>query len=323
MRNFWQKLQPPFTVLAPLDGATDAVFRQMIVKIGKPDVLFTEFTSCEGFMSSGREKTVQSLQYEPNEQPVVAQIWGIDQKHFYETAKYIKKMGFYGIDLNMGCPDRKVIKEGACSALMKNHTLASEIIAATKEGATGLPVSVKTRIGFEKEIIDEWVGFLLNQNLSALTIHLRTVAEMSKVPAHWEYMPSIISLRNKYAPQTLIIGNGDMVTLNEVQEKYRSYGCEGFMIGRGIFANPWLFDRKRSLPDITNDERFTTFLEHIRAFEKKWGDSKNFENLKKFCKAYINNFPQASVFREKIMETRSLEELKYTVTILKDQAMNS
>ncbi len=304
MKNFWQELPKPFTALAPLDGVTDFVFRQMITNIGKPDVLFTEFTSCEGLQSTGREKVAEHLLFLPNEQPIVAQIWGTHPESFYKTAQYIKKLGFSGIDINMGCPVGDIIKDGACSGLIKNPILAADIIKATKKGADGLPISVKTRIGFEKKDVERWIGFLLQQKLAVLTVHLRTVGELSKVPAHWELMPQIMEMRNTYAQETLIIGNGDITSIKEIHEKYTEYGCDGFMIGRGIFANPWLFNQSKS--DITIARRFETFLQHIRLYEKTWGERKNFANLKKFCKVYINNFPDAAGYREKIMATNSL-----------------
>lgn len=319
MKNFWQKLPAPFTVLAPMDGVTDMVFRQIITQIGKPDVLFTEFVSCDGLMSIGRKRVEQRLLFKPNEQPVVAQIWGANPKNFYEAAKLVKKSCFSGIDINMGCPHRPVVKSGACSGLIKNPTLASEIIRATKEGAGSLPVSVKTRIGFETEKIEEWIGFLLQQNLAALTIHLHTVAELSRVTAHWELMPRILEIRNKYAPKTVIIGNGEIASLNDVNEKYKEYGCGGFMIGRGIFANPWFFDISREKAGIPIEERFETFLRHINLYEKTWGSKKNYANLKKFCKAYINNFPGAAKYREKIMEAKSLEQLRENVASCRSQ----
>ncbi len=318
MKFFWHKLRAPFTVLAPMDGVTDMVFRQMVTQIGKPDVLFTEFVSCDGLMSIGRKRVEQSLLFKPNEQPVIAQIWGAKPKNFYEAAKYIKDKGFSGIDINMGCPHRPVVKGGACSALIKNHSIAGEIIKATKEGVGKLPVSVKTRTGFETENIEEWISFLLQQNLAALTVHLHTVAELSKTPAHWELMPKILEIRDKYAPETVIIGNGEISSLSEVSEKYQKYGCEGFMIGRGIFANPWLFDASRE-NGIPIEERFETFIKHINLYEKTWGSKKNYANLKKFCKAYINNFPGASRCREKIMEAKSLEELRENVAACRSQ----
>lgn len=310
MQNFWNLLPRPFTALAPLDGVTDVVFRQIITAIGKPDVLFTEFTSCDGIMSPGRARVAERLLYKPNEQPIVAQIWGANPNTFFETARYVKSLGFVGIDINMGCPDRTVVKDGACSALIRNHKLAKEIIHATRKGAGGLPVSVKTRIGLQEDQIDEWIGFLLQQNLAALIVHLRTVKELSQTPAHWEWMPRIVELRNKYSPQTLIIGNGDIQSLNEVREKFETYHCEGFMIGRGIFHNPWMFDPKIKLETVTVARRVDLFLKHIQLFEDTWGDKKNPANLKKFCKTYIQNFPDASSIRESIMKAKTLDDIR-------------
>lgn len=284
------------------------VFRQIICKIGKPDVLFTEFTSCDGLQSNGQERVAQSLQFKPNEQPIVAQIWGTNPENFYKTAQYVQKLGFLGIDINMGCPIHEITKDGACSALIKNHILTAEIITATKKGAPNIPISVKTRIGIATETIENWIGFLLQQKLAALTVHLRTVAELSKVPAHWEFMPKIIKLRNSISPDTLIIGNGDILSMEEIQTKYKLYSCDGFMVGRGIFANPWIFNSQKK--DISITERHDTFLNQVKLHKEIWGNTRNFANLKKFCKAYINNFPGSATYRDTIMKTQSLEELE-------------
>lgn len=313
MKTFWHQFKAPFSVLAPLEGVTDIVFRQLITQIGKPDVLFTEFTSCDGLQSNGRRRVEQNLRFLPNEQPIVAQIWGLKPENFYKTALEISGLGFKGIDLNMGCPDRKVLKNGAGAGLIRNHKLAKEIIHAVRKGSPDLPISIKTRIGYESEEIDEWIGFLLKQNIDALTIHLRTVKELSNVPAHWEFMPKIIQLRNKLAPDTIIIGNGDITSQEEIEDKYKNFGCDGFMIGRGIFVNPWIFNHSVKFEDINISKRFETYAGHIRLFEKTWGNTKNFANLKKFCKAYINNFPNASIYREKMMNSVSLNDLKEIV----------
>jgi len=320
--NFWQQLPRPFTVLAPLDGVTDVVFRQIITKIGKPDVLFTEFTMTEGLLSKGREKVSQNLLFHPEEQPIVAQIWGTQPEHFYTVAKDLQTRGFAGIDINMGCPERTVIKNGACSALIHNPSLAAEIIQATKEGAGyQMPVSVKTRIGFETASVAEWIGFLLKQDLAALTVHLRTVAEMSKVPAHWEVMPQIIALRDHLSPETVLIGNGDLKSLDEVAKQYKAYGCEGFMIGRGVFANPWVFNPKVTLGDVTVMERVDLYLFHINLYYQTFGKERNFANLKKFAKTYLSNFPDATTLRERLMETRTFVELKGRLEEYKAKAM--
>jgi len=313
MKSFWSTLPKPFTILAPMEGVTDVVFRQIIAEIGKPDVLFTEFTMTDGLVSRAHDKVAERLLFTADQKPIVAQIWGKNPEHFYQVAKELRESGFVGIDINMGCPVRAVVGRGSCSALIKNSSLAKEIIQATQEGAGDLPVSVKTRIGFENEAIEEWVSFLLEQKLPALTLHLRTVRELSKVPAHWELMQKIVELRNQIAPETIIIGNGDIATLDDVNNKYQQYGCEGFMIGRGIFSNPWLFNPKIDIQTISIQERIDLFLHHVELFEKQWKGNKHFALLKKFAKTYIQNFPEAAIFREKLMETKSLEELKETL----------
>jgi tRNA-dihydrouridine synthase len=313
MKNFWQTLPSPFTALAPLDGVTDVVFRQIVTEIGKPDVLFTEFTMTDGLVSKAKEKVAERLLLTNEQKPVIAQIWGTNPEHFYQSAKEMKERGFAGIDINMGCPVRDVTNRGACSALIKNPNLALEIINATREGSGELPVSVKTRLGFEKIATDTWIKFLLEQQLPALTVHLRTVRELSKVPAHWDEMKKIIKLRNEIAPETLIVGNGDLVSLAEIKTKYKEYGCDGFMVGRGIFANPWFFNISIDVQTVNIRERINLYLHHIALFEKQWKSAKHFALLKKFAKTYINNFPDASSFREQLMESKSIEELKETL----------
>ncbi len=310
MKNFWQDLPRPFTALAPLDGVTDIVFRDIITEIGKPDVLFTEFTMTEGLLSKGRERVAERLLFTQDQQPLVAQIWGTKPEHFFTVAKELREMGFVGIDINMGCPHRTVIKFGACSGLIKNPALAAEIIQATKEGSKDIPVSVKTRLGFKDVQIAEWIGVILKQTPAALTVHLRTVAELSKVPAHWEYMPEILSLRNTLSPETLIIGNGDIGSLQEVTEKFTQYGCDGFMIGRGIFANPWVFNPKIAMHTVSIAERIELYLHHITLFEKQWGGKKHFALLKKFAKTYISNFEGASELRDTLMGAKTIQELR-------------
>ncbi len=313
MKSFWQSLPHPFTVLAPMEGVTDVVFRQIISQIGRPDVFFTEFTNCDGLMSKGRRRVEDALLFSENEQPVVAQIWGLRPENYYKTAQYCREKGFAGIDINMGCPVDTVIKKGACSALIKNHSLAKEIIDATKEGAGDLPVSVKTRIGFDSISLTDWVGFLLQQDLAALTLHFRTVRELSKVPAHWDCLPEIMKLRQELAPKTLIIGNGDVGSLQEVKEKYDAYGCEGVMIGRGIFSNPWLFNTNVLLEEVTITDRLDLYLRHIRLFEETWEGKKNPDSLKKFAKTYIQNFPDAGSLREKVVLSKNSTDMQKVI----------
>lgn len=308
MSNFWKDLPHPFTVLAPMEGVTDYVFREIITEIGKPDVFFTEFTNVEGLNSIAAKKVEEALRFDPHEKPIVAQLWGSSIENFYKSANKCKDIGFSGIDINMGCPDRVIMKRGSCAALINNPDLAAQIIKATKKGAGGLPVSVKTRIGFSETDL-EWIKFILSQKIDALTIHLRTVSEMSKVPAHWELMPEIMKIRDEISPDTLIIGNGDLKTFEEINEKFHTYKCDGYMVGRGIFQNPWIFNKQIDIEKVSIQERFDLFLRHIDFFDATWPE-KNPAFLKKFCKTYINNFSDAATVREKIMECGSTSEMR-------------
>lgn len=310
MKNFWKKLPKPFTVLAPMEDVTDIVFRKVVESVASPDVFFTEFVNCEGLMSEGKSHIIHRLMRKKSidtKKPVVAQIWGIEPDNFTTIAKMAEELGFDGIDINMGCPQRNVTKTGACSALIKNPELAEKIIAATKKGVKNIPVSVKTRIGFNKIDTEEWIGFLLRQNLDALTIHLRTSKEQSLVPAHWEEMNKIIEMRNKLAQDTVIIGNGDVENYSKVQEIHAKYSLDGVMIGRGIFKNIDAFSKKTEQL-ITPNEKINICKNHIKLFEETWGNSKKYDILKKYYKIYINGFEGAKELRVKLMNTTSPKE---------------
>ena len=309
MKFSWKNLKRPFFTLAPMEGATDTVFRQIIADCAPPDVYFTEFTNVQGLLSKGNKQVSQRLKYSKKEKPIIAQIWGIDPESFYESAKLISKMGFDGIDINMGCPEKSIVKRGSCAGLIKNPELAKEIIDKTREGAKSLPISVKTRLGFTNiELL--WIEFLLKQNLDALTIHLRTRKEMSKVPAHWEQAKDIVALRDKTNPKTILIGNGDIENVNEGLEKIKQTGLDGIMIGRGVFHDPYAFSADKSLHILTVDEKLNLLKKHLDLFEKTWGGEKSFPPLKRYFKIYVNGFEKASTLREKLMETTNINEAR-------------
>ena len=289
-------------------GVTDTVFRQVVVSTGKPDVFFTEFVLVDALLSQGYEKALEALKFTESERPIVAQIWGSDPDKFYKVAGMISKMGFDGIDINMGCPDKNVLKKGAGSALINNPKLATEIINTTIKGGR-LPVSVKTRIGFDKIDIENWVTTLLQTPIAALTLHLRTKKEMSKVPAHWEQIYKAVEIRNKLKSKALIIGNGDVKSLKEAKEKCKEYKIDGVMIGEGIFGNVWLFNEKVNIKTVSSAQKIKLLGQHLKLFKKTWGDKKNFELMKKFVKCYVNNFSGASAFRDKLMRTKTLNGL--------------
>ena len=307
MKNFWKDLPTPFSTLAPMEDVTDIVFRQMIKEVSSPDVFFTEFVNCEGLMSEGRKALIHRLKNSPSQRYTVAQIWGLVPENFKNTSMLIEEMGFDGVDINMGCPQRNITKTGACSALIKTPTLAKEMIEATKSGLKNIPVSVKTRIGFNKIGTEEWIGFLLKQNLAALTIHLRTTREQSKVPAHWEEMPKIIELRNKISPDTVIIGNGDIRNYDDIVDKSKKYNMDGGMIGRGVFTDLNAFS-KTPKKDLEQTDRINLCIKHIKLFENTWKETKRYELLKKYYKIYITNFDGAKELRTKLMEIKGFEE---------------
>jgi nifR3 family TIM-barrel protein len=309
MSNFWQTLPKPFFVLAPMEEVTDTVFRRIISSCGRPDVMVTEFTSVEGLASEiGRSKVIHRLQYTPEEQPLVAQIWGITPEHYYQAGVYAREQGFAGLDINMGCPVKKVIKQGACSALIKNPSLASDIIKAAKEGAQNIPVSVKTRIGFSDIQTEEWISFLLQHQLTALIVHGRTVKELSDYPAHWDEIGKAVELKNQLSPETVIIGNGDILSYQQGLAMAEQYQVDGIMIGRGVFHNPWIFDSKIDPNQLSIEIKVQKLIEHVQLFQQIWGNEKNFAVMKKCFKMYLNNFPGASEIRSKLMSCNNAEE---------------
>lgn len=313
MKNFWQTLAKPVLILAPMEDVTDTVLRQVIARCGKPTVFFTEFTNVEGMFSKGEKQVTQRLLYTEVERPLVAQIWGTKPENFYKAAQKLIDMGFDAIDLNMGCPAQGPVQKGACSGLIKNWPLAREIIDATKAGANGvIPVSVKTRLGF-RSIDFAWIRFILEQQPAALTVHLRTVAEMSKVPAHWDALPTVVSIRNELQSSALIIGNGDIKSHLDAHEKVAEAGADGAMIGRGIFSDPYIFSAHDSIHTKTPVEKMHLLLDHMHLWQETWGISKHFPALRKYFKVYANGFPGAQDLRIKLMQTESPEETENLV----------
>lgn len=309
MKFNWKNLPKPFFVLAPMEGATDTVFRQIITDCAPPDVFFTEFTNTDGILSKGAEHVGQRLVFTKKEKPLIAQVWGVNPDSFYKASKIISKMGFDGIDINMGCPEKSIVKRGSCAGLIRNPELASQIIQATKKGAGKLPVSVKTRIGFTNIEIT-WIEFLLNQNLDALTLHLRTRKEMSKVPAHLELLEDLVRLKNKISPETVLIANGDIPNRLEGELLAKKYNVEGIMIGRGVFHDPYAFSKDESLHYLNKKEKIKLLMKHLDLFEKTWKGKKSYHPLKRYFKIYINEFEDASELRESLMETKNIEEAR-------------
>lgn len=334
----YKDLPKPFFVLAPMDDVTDTVFRQIVLGTAAPDLFFTEFVNVDGLMSPGRGKLLKKLRFVEGEQNLVAQLWGLKPENFRAVAQQIadgslaRELGlpegcnFVGIDLNMGCPAKSEVGNGTCSALIRleNRPLAGEIIQATQEGArlrrgrtsTLLPVSVKTRLGFN-EVDMSWFEFLLGHDLPMLTVHGRTRREMSKVPAHWDLIGEVAHLRDKLAPQTLIVGNGDVQSREQGEALAEQYGLDGIMIGRGIFGNPFVFleDGPIEWDSHSKVQRIELYRRQVELFAGTWREGeRNIKTLNKFCKVYISGFDGAKELREQLMAAGSTAELMKILT---------
>ena len=304
--NIWEKLSKPFLVLAPMEGVTDVVFRQVIARAGRPDLFFTEFTNVSSYASEkGRHNALERLEIAPTDSPIIAQIWGKNPEHFSETCQALESLGFSGVDLNFGCPDKHVNKAGGGAAMIKTPELAIKCFKNAVE-STDLPVSIKTRLGWSNpEEYRSWLPALLSEHPAALTVHLRTRKEMSKVPAHYELIPDIVDLRSQISPETKLIINGDIKDKAHALELYVKYPeVDGFMIGRGVFQNPYCFTEH--IP--TREELMSLLEMHLDLYEKY--TNRPYEPLKHFFKIYINNFSGAKELRAKLMETHAISEVR-------------
>jgi nifR3 family TIM-barrel protein len=346
--NFWKEVRnnkKPFFCVAPMADVTDAAFRRLISKYGKPDVMWTEFVSANGLMSKGREILSRDLEYSEIERPIIAQLFSSDPTNMEGAAKLAAELGFDGIDINMGCPDKTIEKQGAGAAMIKDPAAALAVIAAAKRGiaAAGrdIPLSVKTRVGYNAVQINEWIPLLLSSGIAALTVHARTRKDLSKVPAHWDYLKQVVALRDELAPETVIIGNGDVTSLADGKEKAARSGVDGVMVGRALFGNPWFFDEERqvvaALPKrsifykipilkklfdtkrvaptslinpISTSERLHVLVEHTKLFEQLLGDIKSFAIMKKHYKAYCTGFVGAKELRMELMEAKDSREVE-------------
>ena len=293
--NIWETLPKPFLILAPMEGVTDAAFRQVIARAGRPDLFYTEFTNVSSYASEkGRANALARLQTVPTDAPIIAQIWGKNPDHFSELSSALASLGFSGVDLNFGCPDRNVNRAGGGAAMIRTPELAVECIRKCKE--TTLPVSVKTRLGYTKpEEFRTWLPVILNEHPAALTVHLRTRKEMSKVPAHYELIPEIIQLRNEISSATKLIINGDIADKAAALALHAKYPeIDGFMIGRGVFQNPYCFtDHQPTQAELLDLLKF-----HLSVYDGP------FEPLKHYFKIYLRDFPGAADLRAKLYDCK-------------------
>ncbi len=346
--NFWQQLSAPFLTVAPMADVTDAAFRQMIAKYSNPNqgiennpfVTWTEFVAADGLVRAtpeGKVKLMADLIYGNEERPVVAQLFTSNPEHMEYAAKLCLELGFDGVDINMGCPDKSIEKQGCGSAMIKNPALARAIIQAAKRGAKsdegGIPVSVKTRLGYNHDQVDTWIPEILAEAPAALTVHARTRKDLSKVPARWERLTEVVALRDQLSPMTRIIGNGDVLSPADGYAKIAESGVDGAMVGRALFGNPWFFNPTKQLPTrllalpthgvnrdtiittdttgkgveyITLEERLRVMVEHTYLFTKLL-PHKSFAVMKKHYKAYVGGFPGAAELRTQLMEQETPE----------------
>lgn len=318
--GFWGDLPKPIMALAPMYDATDAPFRRLVARHGKPDVIITEFVSCDGLCSRGRENLMYHLKYDESERPIVAQIFGEKPETHYETALLMQELGFDGIDINMGCPVKTICKTGAGSAMINTPDLAKEIIKETIRGAGKLPVSVKTRIGWNQISTEEWVGHLLEVNPAVITLHLRTRKEMSDVDAHWDEIHKAVDLAR--GTGTLIVGNGDVESLEEAEKLAKDTGVDGIMIGRAVFGNPWLFNRNRRREDVPLDEVFDVMIEHADLYEEVFEGKRNFAVMRKHLRAYAREFDGSRELRKMLEEVNSAGDLRGILERFKKSSIN-
>ncbi len=337
--GFWGTLQKPFIVLAPMADVTDVSFRQMFAKYGKPDVTWTEFVAADGLIRSPKDnpddtglssnaKLWKDLLYFENERPVVAQLFSGNPEYMEQASYEVTLAGFDGIDINMGCPDKAIQRQKAGAFLIKDPKRATAIINAVKKGIVRactelkkdpIPVSVKTRLGFNEDTMEQWVAHILKAQPAVLTLHARTRKEMSKVPARWNRIKDAVAVRDSLKSETLIFGNGDVLDLADAHAKIKETGCDGVMVGRGIFGNPWFFDETTSGgKTVTTKQKLQALVEHTYLFEKHLAH-KNFSIMKKHYKAYANGFDGAKELRNDLMEAKNGREVEVVVeTFLKE-----
>jgi len=319
MQNIWKSIKLPCVVLAPMADVTDAAFRAIITKYGKPDVFWTEFVSADGLyqtreiqkMKDEENPLMKDLYFDESQRPIVAQIFSAKPEMIEYASRLVTELGFDGVDINMGCPHRVVEKQGAGAALIKKPELARKLIQSAKRGTEGkIAVSIKTRIGYNKNELKTWLPHILAEKPNLVTIHARTRKELSEVPARWEHVKEAVEIRNILYPQkdVLIFGNGDVTNLKEARKKIRETKADGVMIGRGIFGNPWLFSEKKP----SFEEKLQTLTEHCYLFEKLCSH-KNFAVMKKHFKAYVTGFEKAKEMRIALFECNNAQEVEKVI----------
>ena len=333
-RGFWDKLPHPIIGLSPMDGVTDAPYRYMIAKYSKPDVIMTEFCNVEG-LARGAVSMLKEFIYTEEERPIVAQIYGVETDSFYKVALMCCYLGFDGIDINMGCPANKVARRGSGAGMigMPDHAqkvirivrkasqdwhegihleeagIRPKIISALKamrpeEGPRNeLPISVKTRIGLDKAVTEEWIKTLLEEEPANITLHGRTLKQMYLGEAHWEEIAKAALLCK--GTQTTLLGNGDIKSMEDAREKIETYSTDGALVGRATFGNPWFFSEHEA----SKEEKFQIAIEHSQYFEDHYMDHAYFA-MRKHLAWYCRGFDGAKEIRTQLMQCDSTSDVK-------------
>ena len=355
--NFWQKIAKPIIGLSPMDGVTDASFRFITAKHGGPDVVFTEFVNVETAFFAPHT-LIRDLTYSEIERPVVAQIYGHTPELFYQVAHIVCELGFDGLDINMGCPAKKVAAKGSGAALIRTPELARTIIQSARQGIEDwragqtladlgvepefgvmidlanrlrdggetaphrrlIPLSVKTRIGYDCIVVEEWMQTLLAENPAAITLHGRTLKQGYKGDADWDAIGRAVEIAKNST--TLVLGNGDLKDMEAAYRRVRETGVDGVLLGRAAQGNPWIFkakdEVKRALrgadgvttqsPPVNLEERFRVLLEHSRHFEKH-SMIRNFVGMRKHLAWYCYDSPRAAELRAQMVRVNRIEEV--------------
>lgn len=307
MQNFWSTLKKPIIGLAPMDGVTDFPMRQIQASIKKPNVIYTEFISVEGYARKP-EKFQKQLTFKENERPIVAQVFGSEPKDFIKACEKISLLGFDGIDINMGCPSKSIVNRGGGAALINNKKLTEKIISACLKGISiserSIPLSVKTRIGKDKIVTVEWLKFLTQFPLSEITLHGRLLNQVHSGPVNWgEITLAALICHEK---NIILLGNGGVKTLDEAKEKSKKFGLDGVLIGQAALGNPWVF--KEDFRH-TNEELFKTILRHSQLAFDFYGE-KSFISVRKHLGWYSRNLPNAKKLRINLLQTKTPQEIK-------------
>lgn len=308
----WDASEKPLLLLAPLHEVTDAAFRETVAACGEPDIMFTEFTSVDGLSHPvARDRIIRRyLQRGEHEHKTAVQIWGNDPEKFREAAALSKELGFAGVDINTGCPDKAVVKQEKGGALLKDYARVIDLVAATIEGAGGLPVSVKTRLGFDSDIADAWIPALAESGVSAITLHARTVKEGSRVPARWDRIKELAP--GVRAAGVTFIGNGDVTSYADALARVADSGADGAMIGRAIFGNFWFFNPDIETANVPLAERLSVLSDLAERFEARYGGFRSISVLRKHVKGLVHGFSGASELREQLMQCTTAAEFRAT-----------